>query len=170
MAINNQLYCSRNTETLFIYPHVQYLFDIVTVDIWNTLRKHQTEGSPLLELDFAEVSKDCIAFDFLVKISWVSGCLALQSSRTMGAVYRSTQNNLPADLPPSLCPLWEAVAYVKLFTAAVLSVGVKFGLSPGKERILKRWCYSYPPGPPVEPDVFWTASIWRRSVQLPCEG
>jgi len=33
MAINNQLYCSRNTETLFIYPHVQYLFDIVTVDI-----------------------------------------------------------------------------------------------------------------------------------------
>ena len=69
-----------------------------------TLSKHQTEGPRLLELDvvslldFAEVSNDCIAFNFLVKISWVSGWLALQSSRTVGAVYPSTQNNLPADL------------------------------------------------------------------------
>jgi len=25
-------------------------------------------------------------------------------------------------------------------------------------------------GPPVKPDIFWTASIWRQSIQLPWEG
>jgi hypothetical protein len=68
------------------------------------LSRQHTEGSRLLELyvvsllDFAEVSKNFSAFSFMVNISFVSGWLALQSYRTVGAVYPSAQNNLPADL------------------------------------------------------------------------